>query len=64
MLSLAFYELSEASPLYLFEYWQQEMHLPNIKILDSELCSLLCELTGKNEVARLVFLKQWITQIQ
>jgi len=60
ILALIFYELSEASPLYLFEYWQQEMHLPNIKTLDSEDCSLLCESIGKNEIDRLNFIKQWI----
>lgn len=64
ILALAFYELSENSPFYLFEYWQQEMHLPKIKILDSENCSSLSESIGTNEVARLDFLKQWISSVQ
>jgi len=64
ILGLIFYELSEASPFYFFEYWQQEMHLPNIKTLDSEDCSLLCELIGKNETDRLDFIKQWIANVK
>lgn len=61
ILALSFYELTEGRPLYLFEYWQEEMYLPNVKKLDSERSSAICEYLGKEEYQRYEFLRQWIT---
>ncbi len=64
ILSLAFYEITEASPLYLFEYWQQDSFLPEIKLMDSHACSSLCEDIGKQETLRLDFFKQWVANVK
>lgn len=64
ILALVFYEIIEAAPQYLFEYWQHEVYLPGIKTMDSQECSSLCEKLGKQEVPRLDFLKNWITHNQ
>lgn len=64
MLALAFYEIIEASPLYLFEYWQQDAHFPEIKTMDSHSCSSLCEEIGKQETLRMEFIKEWTARIK
>jgi transposase len=64
ILALSFYEIMEASPLYLFEYWQQDSFLPETKTMDSQDCSSLCEEIGKHEASRLDFFKEWIENIK
>lgn len=64
ILSLTFYEITEASPMYLFEYWQQDSFLPEIKPMNSYACSSLCEDSGKLEFLRLEVLKQWTSNIK
>ncbi len=43
LLALAFYEISEANPLYLFPYWLEENYLPNVKKMDSSSISKFCD---------------------
>ena len=64
ILALAFYEITEASPLYLFEYWQQDIFLPEIKTMDSHACSSTCEDIGKHETLRIDFFKEWIANVK
>jgi len=64
ILALTFYEITEASPMYLFEYWQQDSFLPEIKSMDSYACSSLCEDVGKLESLRLEFFKQWTNNVK
>ncbi len=64
ILAFAFYEIMEASPLYLFEYWQQDSFFPEIKTMDSQACSSLCEDIGKHESSRMDFFKEWVENIK
>lgn len=64
ILALAYYEIIESSPLYLFEYWQQDAYLPDIKTMGSHSCSSLCEDIGKLETLRMEFMKEWTAHIK
>ena len=60
ILSLAFYEITEASALYLFPYWLDEQYLPNVKKLHSTSISNLCEDLGRLQTHKIDFLQRWI----
>lgn len=64
LMALAFYEASEGDPFYLFPYWQEENHLPDVKNLDSPGISNLLELIGKNEKQRHSFFEKWTAHLQ
>ncbi|MFP4026081.1 MAG: IS1634 family transposase [Thiohalospira sp.] len=64
LLALAFYEISEASPLYLFPYWLEENYLPNVKKMDSSSISKFCDELGRNQQAQLAFQEEWISYLQ
>jgi transposase len=64
LIALAFYEIVEASPLYLFPFWLEEHHLPNTKKLDSSAISKFCDEIGRSQKQRLRFQEQWITHLQ
>ena len=64
MMALAFYEIAQASPLYLFPYWLEEHHLPGVKKIDSTTISELCEEIGKSKDRQLDFLARWIEHLK
>jgi transposase len=64
LLALAYYEIIESSPLYLFPYWLEENYLPGVKKLDSPAISKFCEEIGRSQQQRLDFQEQWINHLQ
>lgn len=64
ILALAYYEIMEASALYLFPYWLSEQYLPNQKKLYSTDISKLCEDIGRSQRQRLDFIQKWIENLK
>lgn len=62
--AIAYYEIMEASPLYLFPYWLDEQCLPNIKKLHSPDISKLCEDIGRSQRQRIDFINKWIEHLK
>lgn len=60
ILGLAFYEITEATALYLFPYWLDEQYLPDVKKLHSTSISNLCEDLGRLQTRKIDFLQRWI----
>lgn len=64
ILALAYYEIMEASALYLFPYWLSEQYFPNLKKLYSSEISNLCEDLGRSQRQRLDFIYKWIEHLK
>ena len=64
ILALAFYEIIEASALYLFPYWLDEHNLPCVKKLYSPDLSKLCDTLGRSQTQRVDFVQRWIEQLK
>jgi len=64
IIALAYYDIIEASPYYLFPFWQEEHYLPDTKKLDSSSISKLCDEIGHQQQQRLIFFEQWINLLQ
>jgi len=64
ILALAYYDIMEASPLYLFPYWHEEQYLINAKKLHSSAISNLCEDIGRSQSQRLDFICKWIEHLK
>lgn len=64
ILALAFYEIMEASALYLFSYWLEEHNLPGIKKLHSPDISKLCDTLGRSQAQRVDFTQKWIEHLK
>lgn len=64
IMALAYYEVMEGSPFYLFPYWLDDNNLPNVKRLDSSGISGLFDILGKNESQRFDFIEKWIEHLQ
>lgn len=64
LLALAFYEISDGNPLYLFPYWVEENHLPDVKKMDSSSLSKFCEEIGRKQQQKLNFQEEWIAHLQ
>ena len=64
ILALAYYEITQGDPFYLFRYWLDENHLPGVNKLDSKAISTLFETLGKKEKSRIEFLENWIRHLQ
>ena len=64
LLALAFYEISNEDPLYLFPYWLEENHLPDVRRMDSSSLSKFCEEIGRNQQQKLDFQEAWIAHLQ
>jgi transposase len=60
ILGLALYEISEASPAYLFPYWLEEQNLPEVKRLESSGISALYDSLGRDQKGRDRFMQEWI----
>lgn len=60
ILSLVFYEVSEARPLYLFKSWAEDTYLEEDNVLTSQQISILLEEIGKMEQERERFFREWI----
>lgn len=63
ILALAYYEIAQSSPLYLFPYWLEEHFLTGVKKLDSTSISDLCEGIGKSKGCQLEFQSRWIEHL-
>lgn len=63
ILAFTYYQICMNSSFYLFPYWLEEHHLPNVKKLDSSAISTLLTQIGQNEKGRLAVLEQWITHL-
>ncbi len=64
ILALAYYEIAEASPYYLFPYWLEEQHLPSVKRLHSSGISELCDFLGRSEKQRMDAIGRWIEHLK
>jgi transposase len=64
IMALVFYDIMERDPSYLFHFWLEENYLPDSKKLDSSAISNLYGQIGRDEVARLAFLEDWIGHIK
>ncbi len=64
ILALAFYEIIEASTLYLFPYWLDEHNLPRVKKMYSPNISKLCDILGKSQSQRVEFVQKWIEHLK
>ncbi len=64
LLALAFYEISEGSPLYLFPYWLEENHLPRVRKMESSSISKFCEEIGRSQQQKLNFQEEWLSHLQ
>ncbi len=62
--ALCYYEIMEASPMYLFPYWFDEQYLINVKRLHSSGISKLCDDLGRSQVQRLNFIRKWIEHLR
>lgn len=63
MLGLIMYEIIDTEPSYLYQYWQEEHHLPKGRSLDSKNISALYHKIGENQQAMLDFQRDWIQNI-
>jgi len=64
LIALAFYEIIEGSPMYLFPFFHEENYLPGVKKLDSSDLSKFCDEIGRNQQQKLYFQEQWIAHLQ
>lgn len=64
ILALAFYEIIEASALYLFPYWLDEHNLPRVKKMYSPDISKLCDILGRSQTQRVEFVQKWIEHLK
>jgi len=64
ILGLSFFEIIEASGLYLFPYWLDEQYLPGVKKLHSPDISKLCEALGRLQTGRVEFIQKWIEHLK
>jgi transposase len=63
IIALAYYEIMEASPGYLFHYWLEEQDLKGVKSLYSSDISKLHESIGRNQMAMNLFTRKWIESL-
>jgi len=64
ILALAYYEIMEASAVYLFPYWLDEQYFQKVRKLYSSDISGLCEDLGRAQVSRIDFTKKWIEHLK
>jgi transposase len=64
ILALAFFEISEAVPLYVFPYWAESTVLAGEQPLSPKALSLFTEKIGRMEAARLDFSQHWIRKFK
>jgi len=64
ILALAYFNVMERDPSYLFHFWLEENYLTDTKKMDSAAISNLYGSIGRNEVARLAFVEDWIGHIK
>lgn len=64
IIALAYYEIIEASPYYLFPFWLEEHYLPNVRKMDSSYISKLCAELGRQQQLRFDFFEKWINHLQ
>ena len=64
ILALSYYDITEGSPYYLFNYFQSESYFPGLSLMSSQETSKLCELIGKSQRQRMEFIKRWISHLQ
>ena len=60
LLALAYFEMSEAAPLYLFPYWAESTHLNSGQALSSQKLTDMTRQIGQMQQERESFIQQWI----
>jgi hypothetical protein len=63
ILALAYYEIMESSPDYLYHYWLEEQNLTGVKTLYSSDISGLHKSLGRNRKGRTAFTEKWIKEL-
>lgn len=64
IIALAYYEITEASPYYLFPFWLEEHYLPKTKKMDSPAISRFCDELGRQQHLRMDFHERWLQHLQ
>jgi transposase len=64
ILALAFFEISEAVPLYVFPYWAESTVLAGDQPLSPKALSIFTEKLGRMESARLEFSQHWVKKFK
>ena len=64
ILALSYYDIIEASPMYLFPYWFDEHYLTDVKKLYSSDISKLCDELGRSQGQRLSFINNWADHLK
>ena len=64
IMALAYYEVSEASPSYLFHYWLEEQNLPDVPKLHSTQISDIHKKLGLAQRTRLDFHNAWASHLK
>lgn len=62
LFALAFFEISEAIPLYLFPYWAETTFLDHVSPLSSQELTTLTQQIGRMESERDTFFRRWVNQ--
>lgn len=62
LLALAFFEISEVAPLYLFPYWRESTWLEEVTPLRSKDLTLFTQRLGQKERERLAMAQAWTKQ--
>ena len=62
LLALAYFEICETAPLYLFPYWVESTHLGDVEALSSKKLTGLTQRLGKMERERRQFFKKWVAR--
>lgn len=62
LLALAFFEISEAAPLYLFPYWRESTCLEEVTPMRSKDLTIFTQKVGRMERERLAFATAWAKQ--
>ena len=62
LLALAFFEICEAEPLYLFPYWVESTAVPDVVPLSSRDLTTFTQNLGRMERERLEFSRRWVKQ--
>ncbi len=62
LLALAYFEICEAAPLYLFPYWVESAYLSDVEALSSKTLSILTQRIGQMERERRQFTQKWVAR--
>lgn len=64
LLGLAYYQIIQSDPFYLFPYWQQEHYMPGVRKMDSPTISKFLDEIGHDQRQRKEFQGKWIAHLK